>query len=397
MLHVAYCILGAGPSGLTFAHRLRQGGCSSFVLLEKEAEAGGLCRSVTVDGSPLDIGGGHFLDLRRPAVLEFLFRFMARSEWNEFARIAKIRLRGREIDHPLEANLWQLPVTDQIEFLESIAKAGCVNGAAQPKEFGRWIQWKLGDRIATEYMLPYNLKMWGAPLDRLGTYWLAKLPSVSFRETLQSSLDRKASGLLPAHGTFLYPHRTGYGEVWRRMAAALGDHFVPGCPVERIDLASRVVNGEYHYDRLVTTIPWPSWRAWGALPPAIDAAVAQLEHASIDVDYVPQSEPTTAHWTYEPSETVRYHRVLSRNNFFPGARGCWTEANARRSGPTRHFRHRNEYAYPVNTLQKPEAMRAIKDWATGHGILPLGRWGLWEHMNSDVAVEQSLAAAEACL
>jgi hypothetical protein len=48
-----------------------------------------------VDGAPLDIGGGHFLDVRRPAVLDFLFQFMPRGEWNEYTRIAKIRLRGR--------------------------------------------------------------------------------------------------------------------------------------------------------------------------------------------------------------------------------------------------------------------------------------------------------------
>ena len=135
MNHVRFCILGGGPSGLTFAARLKEAGISSFVLLEKENEAGGLCRSTQVDGSPLDIGGGHFLDVRKQAVLDFLFQFMPRSEWNEHTRVSKIRLRGREIDHPLEGNLWQLPVSDQIDFLGSIAQAGCVSGRPQPEKF----------------------------------------------------------------------------------------------------------------------------------------------------------------------------------------------------------------------------------------------------------------------
>jgi protoporphyrinogen oxidase len=59
--HVRFCILGAGPSGLAFAAALKRAGCDSFVLLEKEPDAGGLCRSAVVDGAPLDIGGGHFL------------------------------------------------------------------------------------------------------------------------------------------------------------------------------------------------------------------------------------------------------------------------------------------------------------------------------------------------
>ncbi len=61
-----FLILGAGPSGLSFAESLLRNGESDFVLIEKEREPGGLCRSKEVDGAPLDICGGHFLDVRRP-------------------------------------------------------------------------------------------------------------------------------------------------------------------------------------------------------------------------------------------------------------------------------------------------------------------------------------------
>ena len=56
MEKVKYLILGAGPAGLTFANRLKELSEDSFLVLEKEQEAGGLCRSVMVDGSPFDIG-----------------------------------------------------------------------------------------------------------------------------------------------------------------------------------------------------------------------------------------------------------------------------------------------------------------------------------------------------
>ena len=68
-----YLILGAGPAGLTLANKLKQMGITDFCVLEKEKTAGGLCRSADVDGSAFDIGGGHFLDVRRPKVNEFLF------------------------------------------------------------------------------------------------------------------------------------------------------------------------------------------------------------------------------------------------------------------------------------------------------------------------------------
>lgn len=394
---VKFLILGAGPSGLAFAHTLLRWGEASFLVLEKESEPGGLCRSTDVDGAPLDIGGGHFLDVRKPEVLDLMFRFLPESEWNRFERVAKIRLRGVEVDHPLEANLWQLPVDAQADFLESIARAGAVRGDPMPEVFEDWICWKLGERIAREYLLPYNRKIWRLDLNRLGTYWLHKLPEVSFRDTLVSCLQRRPCGSLPAHGVFLYPKRHGYGEVWRRMGAALGERLLTGVPVNRIDWRTRRVNGEFEADVIVNSIPWPVWRAAGDLPPEIAAAVARLVHIPVDVDYRAELPAGNAHWIYEPDERVSYHRILCRANFLPGSRGGWTETHARVSPPAQGFRHHNEFAYPVNTLDKPAAVESIRAWARSAGVIPLGRWGLWDHINSDVAVALGIQAAQDAL
>ena len=100
MEKVKYLILGAGPAGLTFANRLKELSEDSFLVLEKEQEAGGLCRSVMVDGSPFDIGGGHFLDVRRPAVNTFLFRFMPKEEWKLFERDSRIAVSYTHLTLP---------------------------------------------------------------------------------------------------------------------------------------------------------------------------------------------------------------------------------------------------------------------------------------------------------
>ena len=392
---VKFLILGAGPSGLALAHGLLERGvpADEVLVLERESVAGGLCRSEEVDGAPLDIGGGHFLDVRKKEVLELLFRFLPEAEWEPFDRISKIRLRGQEIDYPLEANLWQLAKDDQVDFLESIARAGCVSGTPMPAAFGEWITWKLGERIANEYMLPYNRKIWSIDLDALGTYWLYKLPDVSFRDTLRSCLTGKPEGTLPAHARFLYPRRYGYGEVWRRMGEALGDRLLTGCPVESIDLPTRTVNDRWRAETIASTIPWTIWPSLCSLPAEVVRAISRLRHSAVDVDYVAEAPGSDAHWIYDPDESVSHHRRLLRANFARGSKGYWTETNSLRAGPPRGFRHRNEFAYPVNTLDKPELVKSILQWAAGHGIVGLGRWGRWEHMNSDVAVTESLEVA----
>ena len=173
-----YLILGAGPAGLSLANRLLQLGEEDFLVLEKEEEAGGLCRSKQVDGSPLDIGGGHFLDVRSPEVLDFLFPFMGKEEWDLYERDSQIEVGENIINSPIEANIWQMKLMDQVEYLKSIAVAGCNLGQEMPEKFIDWIYWKLGEKIATDYMIPYNQKMFGEDLNSLGTYWLNKLPNV---------------------------------------------------------------------------------------------------------------------------------------------------------------------------------------------------------------------------
>jgi len=396
MKKVKYLVLGGGPSGLTVANALILEGIprDEIVLLEKESRVGGLCRSEMIDGAPIDVGGGHFLDIRRKNVLDFLFSFMPETEWTLFDRISKIRILDLEVDHPYEANLWQLPVHVQVDYLESIAQAGCVRGDPMPESFADWIHWKFGHRIANDYMLPYNKKIWSMNPDELGTYWLYKLPDVSFRDTLMSCLERSPQGKLPAHGKFYYPKQFGYGEVWRRMGDALGESLVTDCPVESFDFENRIVNGRWSADTIISTIPWSLWRDYCQLPGDVDAAIRVLQNAPINVDYYPETLKSNAHWIYEPDESISYHRLLLRSNFAKNSRGYWTETNASRSTNAEGVRFHNDFAYPVNTLGKPKAMEVILSWAHRHRILGVGRWGRWEHMNSDVAVSEALEVSK---
>lgn len=392
---IDYLIIGAGPTGLTLARSLVDGGVPSsrVLVIEKESEVGGLCRSATVDGYPLDTGGGHFLDNRNKTACDFLFRFLPESEWNSFTRDSKIDLGGVFVDYPLEANLWQLPIESQVDYLESIAQAGCVTQQSMPNNFKEWVVWKFGTKISENYMLPYNRKIWSMDLDRLGLYWLYKLPDVSFRDTLRSCLTSKAQGKLPAHGTFFYPKNFGYGEVWKRIGNSLGDSVKLNFTIETLDLDRSLLNGEYKAKHIVNTIPWKSWKKFSQMPPEIIQAIDKLEHVSIDVDYNPQSPQTLSHWRYIPDENVKEHRHLYRSNFIQGAKGFWTETNSVRNTPEGKARFHNEFAYPVNTIEKPELVEIISNWARQIGVIPSGRWGKWEHMNSDVAVSQAISLA----
>lgn len=399
-----YLILGAGPAGLTLANKLKQAGEQSFLVLEKEAEAGGLCRSVDVDGAPFDIGGGHFLDVRRPQVNEFLFRFMPESEWDKYDRDSRIVVNGNVVNHPIEANIWQMKMEDQVAYLKSIAVAGCNLGTEMPQEFVDWIYWKLGTKVAEDYMIPYNQKMFSRELNQLGTYWLEKLPNVSFEETLMSCLTKKAYGQQPGHAQFYYPKKYGYGELWLRMAAALGDHIRCGVAVTQIDFSTKTVTtadgSKYHADVIITTIPWMSFASIKGMPDELTESIAQLKYSSIQTEYHPENLDTAAQWIYYPDPKLSYHRILVRHNFCPGSKGYWTETNSERvdmDADSGNFRYMNQYAYPLNTIKKPQIMKKLLSWSESQGVIGLGRWGEHQHYNSDVTVDLAMKLADKLL
>ena len=392
-----YLILGAGPAGLSVANKLKKRGENDFLVLEKETTAGGLCRSENVDGAPFDIGGGHFLDVRRQNVNEFLFGFMPEAEWDKYDRDSRIKVNDNIISHPIEANIWQMKIEDQVEYLKSIAIAGCNLGTEMPTDFVDWIYWKLGKKVAEDYMIPYNQKMFGEELNQLGTYWLEKLPNVSFEETLLSCLTKKAYGTQPGHAQFYYPKKYGYGELWLRMAASVEGKIKYNKSVKKIDFTNKTVTTAdgcvYHADKIITTIPWMEFAEIVGMPDDIKQSIKKLKFSSIQTEYHAENLDTKAQWIYYPDLKLPYHRILVRHNFCPNSRGYWTETNCDRISmerPNGNYKYMNRYAYPLNTIDKPEIMKKLLNWSKTKDVIGLGRWGEHQHYNSDVTVDLAM-------
>lgn len=346
-------------------------------------------------------GGGHFLDVRRPKVNEFLFQFMPEDEWDRYVRDSRIVVNGNVVNHPIEANIWQMRIKDQVEYLKTIATAGCNIGEKMPDDFVDWIYWKLGSKIANDYMIPYNQKIFSKELNQLGTYWLEKLPNVSFEETLLSCLMKKAYGMQPGHAEFFYPKKYGYGELWLRMADKIKDNIEYNKVVKKINCTTKTVTTEdgdvYKADVIVTTIPWMEFNEIVGMPIDIRESIKNLKISSIQTEYFPENLNTACQWIYYPDPKLSYHRILVRHNFCPNSRGYWTETNSERikmEETNSNFKYMNYYAYPLNTIDKPRIMSKLLSWGIAQNIIGLGRWGEHQHYNSDVTVELAMKLAE---
>lgn len=101
--------------------------------------------------------------------------------------------------------------------------------------------------------------MFSKELNQLGTYWIDKLPNVSFEETLLSCLTKKAYGTQPGHTQFYFPKKYGYGELWLRMADVIKDNIEYMKSAKAIDFTTKAISTtdgeEYQVETIITTIP----------------------------------------------------------------------------------------------------------------------------------------------
>ena len=395
MVRRKYLILGAGPAGLTAANVLLDRGITDFAIIEKENVAGGLCRTHYVNNQPVDIGGGHILDTRNARVDEYMFRFLPKEQWNMFSRDSQIYFQDQLLGSPFEAHIWQLPIEKQVDYLKSIAVAGCNLNTPKPIHFVDWISWKLGERIAEDYMLPYNRKMFSENLNSLGTYWLEKLPNVSFEETLLSCLEHRFYGKQPCHTNFYYPKNEGFGDNFIRMQKRLGDNFFGDVEINKIDFTTNTVNDCFSGEKIIVAMPWTEFSQIMGMPETIEDGIRKLKYSSVQIDYYDRKLPfeTSAQWIYYPDEKYSFHRIMVMTNFALNSRGYWTETNGERIGLNKEhsdYHYMNKYAYPHNTLDKPQIMKNLLEWAEKHNVYGLGRWGEWQHFNADVCMERAM-------
>lgn len=398
-------IIGAGISGVSFGRMLQLAGFEDFVILEAEDSAGGLCRSQRIDGHVLDIGGGHFLCTRYPEVYDFIFSHIGKSEFHEFGRRSKVRIDGTYVDYPLEYNLWQLPDQTCREYLAALIAGG--DDAAPPGNYEMWTRQRLGERIAEEYMLPYNLKIWGVPACQLDVDWLHKVPPVNVPAIVASCRNRRApDGVMPSHARFHYPKHGGFQAIFDAILAPVRDHVITDSRVVKLQRTSHgwVVNNEFRAGLVVNTAPWPLLA--GALADELDVqdAFSKLAAASIVVSLWAREYEQDWHWLYDPRLDAEEHRQFFIGNFALDSLGdgIYTETNVRRwpgrsgswsSGETPVHEHVNAYAYPIPLIGSAADMANVHERLAQRGLVGLGRWGQWQYLNADVCILEGMKLA----
>jgi protoporphyrinogen oxidase len=216
-----YCIVGAGPAGLTLAYHLVQAG-RSVVMIERGKRAGGLAKSYNYDGHVFDTGPKRF-HTDDPIVKDFIRQV---GEMETIGRSTLVHFSDRYFNWPLNhKELVKLPLRTSIHAAIDLLRS---KGELDPMSFKDFVRGQYGDTLYELFFRPYTQKFlrWD-PAD-LHSDWAStgiNRTVIDKRLKANSLFDILRSLALPSkiETEFLYPSTGGFGGFFDRLLSTCVD------------------------------------------------------------------------------------------------------------------------------------------------------------------------------
>ena len=417
-------IAGGGLAGLSVAWHLQKKGVAC-ILFEKEAEAGGLCRSTRVKGFTFD-HCGHLFHFQHRYTFE-LVKGMLGDNLLEHKKSAWIYSHKRFTRYPFQANLYGLPKSVIKECLLGFIQARRDGYSSSRSEmtFLDWVNQTFGKGIADHFMVPYNRKFWTVEPEELTCDWFnGFIPIPTLKEVVEGTLEENKRSI-GYNARFWYPRKGGIQEIPRYLASHIkGMHI--NQEISRIDFKNKkiILKNQTHcpYDTLIFTLPLPELLGlMQDLPQSVIEALKQLRYNSIynlnlGVSRIGVSDK---HWVYFPEEEFIFFRAgfpgnlsptsCTRGNsslyievaYVPGKQIDRSVVVARikkdliRAGilriqdvvPVENIND-VEYGYIIYDCHRLRALRRITAFLNKNGIECLGRYGAWSYKSmEDVLID----------
>ena len=402
-----FAVLGAGVSGLAAARLLHNAG-HDVTVCEKNETVGGLARSRFTEGYLYDPHGGHIFNSKHQEVVDWVFSFVPKNQWQYTERNAKIFFEGKYISYPFELSLCELDIDDAVDCVYDFILS---QQGEEPTNFRDWLTWNFGEGIANRYMIPYNEKIWAYPLEKMETQWMqGKMPLPTKKEMIRSMLLKDPKERKMPHSTFYYPLHGGIQTMVNAIAKDLDIRTEYPVNSIRNKEGQWIINNDLKVDRIISTIPLPELNTAMELPSEVAESISGLKYNSLTTVLF-DCPATDISWLYIPSHQYRSHRVMYQGTLTPhaspdnsascasleiiGPRFAVSESLAERDdilpkeiGFTKVLDSEfTQYAYVVHDLNYRKNLKTIFEYFDkNESFHLLGRWGTWNYKNMDLCM-----------
>ncbi len=436
MLTCDYLILGGGPAGLGAAARLQEAG-ADWLLCEREALPGGAAASFQdPQGFTWDLGG-HVLFSHYEAFDRRIDAACGVDAWVCHRRESWVWYRDRFVPYPFQYNLHRLPGGESAACLEGIEAAAARRDGAPPAHFRELLLRTFGEALCERFMFPYNLKVWGWPLEELACDWIGERVAIPDPARIRAGIAARRDDVdWGPNNTFRFPLRGGTGAVWQAVAARLpAARMLFDADAATLDTAARratLRDGRpIAFSSCISTVPLDRLGAMTGDPellPAMPLKGSATHVVGIGLSGSPPPALREKCWIYFPGANSPYYRVTVFSNYSPHnvpqpgrqwslmAEVSETPAkpvDARRlagdclaalvedglvpsaAAVVSTAQRRVPYGYPTPFLGRAEVVGSLLRRLEARGIYSRGRFGAWNYEagNMDHAFMQGMECA----
>jgi protoporphyrinogen oxidase len=173
-LKYKFVVLGAGISGLTTAYEISKIYPGGVLVLEKEPQVGGLCKTISSNGAFYDLGSHRIHRDSGKRAFE-LIKEICKGSLIKNTRKGKLRIKGAYVAYPITSIrfLFGIGVVESflcaVSLFKSIVSQRLFKRSTGPKElnYESYLIRKAGRRAYKLFYEPYARKVWGRPPDSI--------------------------------------------------------------------------------------------------------------------------------------------------------------------------------------------------------------------------------------
>lgn len=304
-----YLIIGAGISGLTFANYAD----GDYLIVEKESEVGGYCRTFKNKEYVWDYAG-HFFHFKNE---EFKQKFLDNIPEEDIVyndKCTKILYKDNFIDFPFQTNIHQL---EKQEFIDCLYDLFNKEEKENYDNFLDMLYGKFGKSIVEKFLKPYNEKLYAVDLKNLDVDAMGRFFPYADKEAIINNM--KNSKVNSYNASFLYPKNGAASFIEILYNSLKKDNVLLNTSVDSIDFDGkkatlsdgRVVEYEY----LINTMPLNHFLKLTKLD---DELLDEMSYNKVLVFNLgfDKASPLCKeeHWLYIPSKDCNYYRIGFYNN-----------------------------------------------------------------------------------
>ncbi|PMG99009.1 protoporphyrinogen/coproporphyrinogen oxidase [Vibrio lentus] len=304
MKKVKYLIVGAGVSGLTFAGRLKPG--SDYLIIEKESDAGGYCRTIKRNGFIWDYAG-HFFHFARPEIKNYFNSKIDENEMIEKIKSTHIYFDNNLIDFPFQKNIHQLDKTKFIDCLYDLFNKSEKDSYCN---FEDMLYGKFGKSITEYFLKPYNEKLYACNLNSLDVDAMGRFFPYANKEDIINNM--KDSDNSSYNTSFKYPK--GGAEIFVKALLDEVDEnkILYNTLLENIDIENKIarIDGvDINYEYIVNSMPFDRLLKTANQKNNSTILSSNIVHV-FNIGFNKKSDDyKNEHWIYYPQKEISFYRV----------------------------------------------------------------------------------------